>query len=430
MLGGTKMGDMTCLAKDLVYPADFAKTGINLNEIIVGPTGCGKTFSNAYSRLLHTWDSSVIVPISKRALKNKFEQEFQKKGYVVQCLDFSTPEFCEIGYDPLDYVHRDEDVIQLAKNLIGSGISKTQGGEADPYWNNSATSVLAAEIAFVRMKAKANDEKPKFSNVIKLHRSLEITSDDGLVKTNLDKLFHRIEMHYPGNQASELWKTIQNLASRTASCIFSIVNNALDKIFTESVLEILEKNNKVSFEKMGKEKTALFIVTSPMNKSLQTFVNVMYADLFRELYESAAKNENECLAVPVHIICDDFACSGRIQDFEDYISIFRAAGISVTLLLQSESQLAAMYGKDAAVTIINNCDTYVYMGGMDVETCRNVSLRSNKPLDKIMNMELEKVVVFRRGQKPIFSYRYPITEDPLYKEMMGEKIPSSKNGRE
>lgn len=423
------MGDMTCLAKDLVYPADFEKTGVNLNEIIVGPTGCGKTFSNAYSRLLHTWDSSVIVPISKKALKKKFETEFQKKGYQVQCLDFSCPEACEMGYDPLDFIHRDEDVIQLARNLIGVGISKTQGGEADPYWNDSATSVLAAEIALVRMKAKAFEEKPKFSNVIKLHRSLKIINEDGLVKTSLDKIFQNMGEYHPGNQASELWKTIQNLAARTASCIISIVNNALDKIFTESVLEIVEKENKVSFAKMGEEKTALFIVTSPMNRSLQTFINVMYADMFRDLFESAAKNEEECLKIPVHIICDDFACGGRIQGFEDYISIFRAAGISVTLLIQSESQLASMYGKDAAVTIINNCDTYVYMGGMDVETCRNVSLRSNKPLDKIMNMELERVVVFRRGQKPVFSYRYPTTQDVLYKEMMGETTSACEQDR-
>ena len=82
--------------------------------------------------------------------------------------------------------------------------------------------------------------------------------------------------------------------------------------------------------------------------------------MFRTLFEAAEENADNCLKVPVHIICDDFACGSTINDFEEYISIFRAAGISVTLLLQSESQLSGMYGPIAATTIVNNCDTYVY----------------------------------------------------------------------
>ena len=118
-----------------------------------------------------------------------------------------------------------------------------------------------------------------------------------------------------------------------------------------------------------------------------------------------------------------------LAEFEDYISIFRAAGISVTLLLQSESQLSSMYGPEAAKTIINNCDTYVYMGGMDIETCRSIAAKSNKTLATIMSLPKKSVVVFRRGEKPWFSERYRITEDPeyikameLYEEQAGYEV--------
>jgi len=415
------MTDMSCLADGLVVPANFELTGLNLNEIVVGPTGCGKSMSNAYSRLLHTTQSSVVVPITKKAIREKFSRLFEERGYQVINLDFSKPENCNVGYDPMDYITSDEDVVQTARNLVGNDPSRGRSGEMDPYWNDSATSVLAAEISLVRLNAKSFGKKPCFDDVIKLHRSLKVDTNSHLFTTNHDTLFRRAEEMYPGNQASELWKTVNNLAPRTASCILSIVNSAVDKIFCENVLQMTRKKERIDFRELGRRKIALFITTSPMNKSLQNLVNMMYADMFRVLFESAEENAESKLNVPVHIICDDFACGSRIRDFEDYISIFRAAGISVTLLLQSETQLATMYGEAAAITIINNCDTYVYMGGMDIDTCRNISQRMNKPVNKVLGMPLEQVVVFRRGSEPFVSRRYQTLNDPIYQKMIEQE---------
>lgn len=409
------MADMTCLAEGLVVPADFETTGINLNEIVIGPTGCGKSYSNAYPRLCHSFDTSIVVPLSKKDIKDKFAKMFNERGYNVIVLDFAHPESCDYGYDPMNFIHTDEDVVQTAKTLIGNAEEKNPN--IDPYWNSCATSILAAEISLVRLNAMEIGKKASFADVIKLHRSLRTNLGGALLETNLDFLFERAATHFPGNQASELWKTMQNLAPRTASCILSVLNSAIDKIMTPSVIQIMEKENKIDFRKIGSEKTAFFIITSPMNKSLQSFINLMYADMFRELFECAEEKSTGRLDVPVHFVCDDFACGGRIHNFEEYISIFRAAGISVTLLLQSETQLISMYGDEAAVSIINNCDTYVYMGGTDIKTCQNISYRLNMPTHKVMSLPLEQVAVFRRGSKPYIGRRYQILDDPIYKEL-------------
>lgn len=240
------MADFTCLADGMIVPADFEKTGLNLNEIVVGPTGCGKSFSNAYSRLLHTDESSVVVPIAKKAIKEKFSQLFLNRGYEVLDLNFAQPQECQVGYDPLDYVHSDEDVIQLARNLIGSNPSSSRTGAIDPYWNDSATSVLAAEIALIMLQARDRHKRPCFAEVIELQQEMQMNGNEDLAKTNIDWLFDAAEKMHPGNQATELWKTVKNLASRTASCIFSIVNGAVDKVFSKNVVQIMRKKRYLS----------------------------------------------------------------------------------------------------------------------------------------------------------------------------------------
>jgi type IV secretory pathway TraG/TraD family ATPase VirD4 len=346
---------------------------------------------------------------------------FRARGYDVIDLDFAHPQNSTVGYDPLEYIHNDEDVVHTAKNLIEGTAGERKGPNVDPYWNDCGVSVIAAMIELLRLNEKSGGIKPCLADVITLYRSMKTECKGGMMLTSLDPLFEKAEELYPNNQASMLWKTVYKLSEKTASCIFGVVNSAIDKMLSESIIDMTRKENRVNFRELGEKKIALFITTSPVNKSLMSFVNIMYADMFRELFEAAESNDDGRLSVPVHIICDDFACSGRIGNFDDYISIFRAAGISVTLLLQSETQLETMYGHGKATTIINNCDTYVYMGGMDIQTCSNISTKLNKPIHKIISMPLEQVVVFRRGSDPVVSRRYQTMDDPIYKENFGDR---------
>ena len=113
-------------------------------------------------------------------------------------------------------------------------------------------------------------------------------------------------------------------------------------------------------------------------------------------------------------ICDDFACGCPIPDFADYISVVRAAGISFSLLIQSQSQLETLYGPYKAQTIRNNWDRMVYLGGMDLPTCEDIAKRADVPVQKVLSMPVGKCFVFERGKKAVYTDRYHTLEDPVY----------------
>ena len=409
--------DLTCLAENMVYPADAEVTGINLNEIIVGATGCGKSMSLAYPRLVHTHNSSIVVPMTKKAIMDKFAKMFESRGYEVYVMDFANPSESTISYDPLDYVETEEDALHLAKSIVEAAQNGGKGSY-DHFWDDAVESVLAALILLLKENEKSGGKKASFADVIGMFRNMRITAKGPRTITSLDCLFDELEEEKPGNKASALFTTLRMAPEKTGGTIYCCANNVIDKFVSESITRSVSGDKRISFRELGEKKIALFIKSSPMNTALYNFINIMYKDMFRNLFEAAEAKANGRLDIPVHIVCDDFATGGRINDFENYISIFRAAGISVSLLLQSESQLHDMYGEGGGKTIINNCDTYVYMGGMDFDTCNNISKKMNKPIEKIIGLPREQVIVFRRGMQPTFARRYQTLEDPEYIKAM------------
>ena len=170
--------------------------------------------------------------------------------------------------------------------------------------------------------------------------------------------------------------------------------------FWEEVRHMLSGND-LDFCAIGQERTALFVQVSDTDRTMDALVNLFYSQIMNELCDYAdTKCEGSRLPVPVQFILDDFATNARIDNFENIISNIRSRGISTMIMLQSEAQLRAAYG-DSAATIVDNCNTYVYLGGSSPEQARSVAQCANKPSSQIPNMPLDKGWIFRRGEQPI-----------------------------
>ncbi len=405
--------DKRILGENATFSTNCKETGLNNNVLVYGTSGCGKTMSVAEPLMLETYNTNLVVTVTKRRIVKKYTPMFKKRCYKVLDLNFVNPEESNVSFDPLAYIKSFADITFLAKSIVGINYKNRENSSADPYWEQSAVSMLTAEIALCLTK----DTNACFSDVLDMHYGISFNESDDGVKTNIDDQFYAYRNTKSGQFAYNCWKTFRKVPLRTASCIFGTLNTALDTVFTDELKIMMRLKNKLDFKRLGSEKTILFVTTSAVNPALNSFINMFYAQLFKQLFEFAEKRPGGMLPIPVHVLCDDFAVGGRILNFPEYISIFREKQISVTLLLQSQSQLEAMYGYGNATTIINNCDTCLYMGGMDLKTGRDISERMNIPLDEVLYMPVGKMFIFRRGQRPITTMRYNIENNRLYQKI-------------
>ena len=179
-------------------------------------------------------------------------------------------------------------------------------------------------------------------------------------------------------------------------------------------MEMYRKPNRVDFRALGREKTAVFLTISDMDRSMDRLVNLFYTQAFQALCRSADRDyPGHALPVPVSVILDDFATNACIPDFDNIIAVIRSRGICVSIILQSISQLEAIYGQSRAMTIINNCDNLLYLGGQDVETARYISVKANKSADTILNMPLDEAWLFTRGRAPRKVEKYDMTTEKM-----------------
>lgn len=411
------MTDPMIAAKDCIYSSDCAKTGLNNNRIVVGGSGSGKTMSITEPCLLHSHNRNLIITATKARIVHAYRPLLQARGYRVEVLDFARLSNCTVGYDPMRFVRTSEDVLFLAQSLVMANPRK-EHSRADPYWDDMSVSLLSALIELERLQSPRH---PCFADVIRRFQRLTVNYMANNIQTSLDVDFHILEMENPGNAASAHWESFCHLPGKTAACVISALSTTIRYLFNPDLLDMMRLSRSVDFRQFTREKTVLFVITSPVNMALANLVSVFYGTAMKELFELAEQTPGGKLPLPTHMICDDFATGAPIPNFAQYISIIREKELSVTLLCQSESQLESMYSPAEAVTIINNCDTYVFTGGMDLKTAQSVSLRMNAPMDTVLALPVGQFVVFRRGQRAICAQRYPILEDLQYLQLLSKE---------
>ncbi len=420
---------------------DCKETGLNNNIMVVGGSGSGKTMSVMLPMICNLESSNAVVVHTKRGIYDKSRKILEEKGYNVLLVDLNDPTRSPYGYDPLLQCNSLTDVRNLAHTIAYSETSKTDPPK-EPFWLQNAESLTYMVLRYLfeghyskgrsmnealylldRLAYKDESNLDTPPPTLKDFREGKYTFRDG-TKTNTilesEREFKKEHpLHYEmrkwykyDKDFYEIWKRFLGLGDVTGGSVATSTMIPINAMFTDEIRCLFKDNlPQLDARELLKPKTVVFIYVSPVNTAQHRFCSILYQQLFKRLFEVGEGGAEGALPHPVHVLCDDFATGCRVQDFHELISIFREKGISATMLVQSESQLSSMYGKVDATTIINNCDTYIYLGGMDVDTATYVSKRMNCPMNDVLNMPLGQEYFFRRGQKPVVTKRYDIYRD-------------------
>ena len=370
---------------------DTRETGLNNNDLIIGTSGTGKTGGYVIPALQNA-DGSLVVSDTKGQLARRFGKELEEKGYSIRVIDFVNPLRSD-GYNPLSYIRRyenneynEQDVFTISKIL-----SPVEDKRNDPFWDQASSVYLSFLIAYC-----IETEKPENQNMMTVcGLKRQFSQPDG------DLLFlNWINGHKDGLAARKYYE-LQSWrnAEKMWSSIEGVLSAHLAPFDCRELKTLLSRENKLDIESFGREKTVLFINQSDTNRVFDKIIILLHTQILQVLCAEADENEDGRLKVPVRMILDDFASGSTIPDFDKVISVIRSRDISVNLIIQSISQLNSLYNESMALTIINNCDNLLFLGGQDLSTAEYIAYRAERTPETILKMPRNKAYLLRSGEK-------------------------------
>ena len=397
---------------------DIGKTRPNANALIVGTTGCGKSVSVVLPTLARLEYSNPILNYAKSADAYAMVRYLKYKERKVRILDIAHPEKSTISYDPLHMVRSYEDIDSLATSIVDGVITCT----SDVYWSAKSKNLLAALIAAQCDNGKCKKGRGMIDVLELFDKTLPEEGSSG-IQTMLSVHFRKMERDNPGCYAVREYNAWASLPFKTASCVRDTLSSALSTFFPEAIRRMMSDKPQFDARKFCAGKEAVIVITDALESAQSYYANLFYRDTVRQLLRYASECPGGELPREVRLFFDDFACTAPIKGFANDISLFRSAGLSAVMLLQSEQQLEAIY-KDDAPVIRQNCAVYAYFpGGFDDRSCEIVSKRMGLPYEEILYAPLGKVFIMQSGQKPVHICRYDTLKSDEYREYLAVTCP-------
>ena len=370
---------------------DTRITGLNNNDLIIGNSGSGKTGAYVVNALQNI-DGSLVVSDTKGLLHRYFASSLRAKGYKVEVLDFVNPANSTCGYNPLAYIkryddgsYREKDILTIANSLC------IKQDKREPIWDNAAKAYVSFLIAYCLEREPAPSQN--MMTVARLRREFS--------KPNGDIPFSEWAEKHPDSLASKKFfeLTANKRADKMWASIEGFVNVYLDAFNYREMSHVFERGDCFDVNDLGRQKTVLFIIQSDTDRAYDNLITLFYAQALQALCAQADANSDGRLKIPTRLIMDDMGASAPIMDFDKVISVIRSRDISVSMLVQSLSQLESQYEHNTALTITNNCDNILFLASNDRETCEYIAYRAGVLPDDVFSMPRNKAYLLRSGEK-------------------------------
>lgn len=345
---------------------DGKKHRRNLNTVVIGGSGAGKTRFYAKPNIMQC-NTSFVVLDPKGEIIRSVGHLLEENCYVIKVIDLIDMSK-SLGYNPFHYIQSDKDVLKLITNLIRNTTPKGSSTN-DPFWEKSETALLEALMLYLYHYAPEDEQN--FTMVMEMLNYAEVKEDEEDYESPLDELFKRLEMIDSNSLTLKQYKIYKQAAGKTAKSILISVGVRL-AAFNLEELASLTKYDEMELEQIGERKTALFAIIPDNDSTFNFVVGMLYTQLFQMLYYQADYVHGGELPVPVHFLMDEFANVALPDEFDKLLSTMRSRQIFVSIILQNLAQIKALY-KDSWESILGNCDETYYLGGNEQSTHKYIS---------------------------------------------------------
>ena len=418
------------------------RTARNKNVLVVGGSGSGKTRffvkPNLMQCVSEKYPCSFVVTDPKGSLIVECGRMLRHFGYRIKVMN--TINFAKsMHYNPLAYIHSEKDILKLVNCLIANTRGEGKGG--DPFWEKSEVLLYTALIGYLWQEALEEDRN--FATLIDMIGSMQTREDNEDFRNPIDLMFEDLEREKPDCFAVRQYKKFKLAAGKTAKSIL-ISCGARLAVFDIAELRELTAYDELELDTLGDQKTALFLIMSDTDDSFNFLIAMCYTQLFNLLCDKADDVYGGRLPVHVRCLIDECANIGQIPKLEKLMATIRSREISACLILQTQSQLKALY-KDNAETVIGNCDASLFLGGKEPTTLKALSEalgretidtyntgesrgretshslnyqklgKSLLSVDELEVLDGGKCILQLRGVRPFLSSKYDITRHPHYK---------------
>ena len=413
------------------------KTARNKNVLVVGGSGSGKTrfFIKPNLMQLH---SSYVVTDPKGSIVVECGKLLQRNQYKIKILN--TINFKKSHhYNPFAYLHSEKDILKLVTTLIAN--TQGDGKSGDDFWRKAETLLYTALIGYIYYEAPV--EEQNFATLIEMINTMEVREDDEDFKNPVDLMFEELAKREPHHFAVRQYAKYRLAAGKTAKSILISCGARLAPFDIQELREITSYD-ELELDTLGDRKTALFIIISDTDDTFNFLASMVYTQLFNLLCDKADDVYGGRLPVHVRCLIDECANIGQIPKLEKLMATIRSREISACLILQTQSQLKALY-KDNAETVIGNCDASLFLGGKEPTTLKALSEalgretidtyntgesrgretshslnyqklgKSLLTVDELEVLDGGKCILQLRGVRPFLSSKYDITKHPHYK---------------
>ena len=359
----------------------------NKNILVIGGSGSGKTRFFCKPSLLQG-HSSYVCTDPKGTLLPEIGTFLERQKYRIKCLNLINFKK-SMRYNPLAYIRSEKDILKLVNALIMN--TKGEGDKSgEDFWVKAERLYYSALIGYIWYEAP--EEEKNFITLLDLINASEAREDDEGYQSPVDLLFAQLEEKDPDHFAVKQYRKFKMAAGKTLKSILISCGARLAPFDIKELRDLME-TDELELDTLGDSKSALFVILSDTDSTLNFVAALMYSQLFNLLCDKADDFYGGRLPVHVRLILDEFANIGQIPNFDKLIATIRSREISASIILQSQSQLKTIY-KDAADTIVGNCDSTLFLGGKEKSTLKEISeLLGKETIDSVRpERALSKVV--------------------------------------